>query len=799
MKHKWYQIFLLFLVCIGLVSTASSFSMDGGETEYNNGELQNKETGEESYVTLDYNDQETLDYKYYINSGDTLSNISALEPNTSGTSHTFIGWSYTKSGFYEDGTSALVNPAVTMFSGGETLYAKYYASGDYTFYSTQEVALSIAPSSSAQEKVYISPSSSTLTSEAMTLTTTINAYYDSSKTAYSTSTYGSDYSVKRPGEAGSLLVLDTDLIIDGGTLKLNSISCYASSGSFTNLDNQISGAFTALDLNGYNIYIRNGGELLGYGIIYNSKDTGGIIVEDGELRTILTPIDYKGGGEAAVRYVNSTLVFAGIILPYLCCETVFSSSSVLSADCSLYANSAKQNTTVAYILGKDTTLTDYDEGIFEITKGYIVRRSTSYLDLIKTANYKSESNFVALLDSNYREEYLFVDDPDGYLESIERTSFYGYNRADIDLGNLTMTLTVSGATGTVSFSYNEFPISSHMSLYMYNCDFFLDMPLIFMPGSYCYVDPDSKIEFSYQYGYNNGYYVFARIAILDSYPGVNADDSDVRFDNSGTAVIIPTAIDSHTLSSFSNARMDMEGTFVFNELPDGVLSTSSSYQFYTLGGNINCSDQALQSIKNNYQYIKLNTYFEFTAYYYTTNSRYDVNAIYCYNQPLISGTKAYFQTSTCGEILEGEVIDGVDDVYYYNGNYYFYKYDVEDCFQFTYYSLNNMATTKTPNSTRTSNHYLNFSGNFVQATSLTYLSDGMGNTTYYTTYSSGYYLPLAGCMMPVDSQPSVSSYSFNTNTVSEYNKFTLPHTHESGYTLGTTIEYNYGTGRWRFA
>ena len=409
-KHKWYQIFIGFLAILCLFSTASSaFVMDGGD-EFNNGELQNKETDEENYVTFDYNDQQTLDYRYYIsNSGETLdtSLVNSLAPVTSGTSHTFIGWSTTRTGVNTDGTSAIVDFSSTTFYGGETLYAKYYASGDYTFLSTQASDMSIKPaSSSTQRKVYVSPSSSTITSEEMTITSSIGVYYDTSSTAYSTSTVGSDLTVKHPSEANVLLVLDTDLVIDGGSLQLNSVVC-TSGNAFCN---QISGSFTALDLNGYNIYIRNNGKLLGYGLIYNSRDTGGIIVEKGELRTILTPTDFKGGGQTVSRFCNVTLEFTAFLLPYLCCETICSNESIVTADCSLYASSAKYSTTVAYILGKYASeSSNYSEGVFEITKGYMIRRTTPYMDLMESADQKGaalSANQLYLLDSNYREYYF---------------------------------------------------------------------------------------------------------------------------------------------------------------------------------------------------------------------------------------------------------------------------------------------------------------------------------------------------------------------------------------------------------
>ncbi len=800
-KHKWYRIFIGFLAIFCLFSNASSaFVMDGGD-EFNNGELQNKDTDEENCVTFDYNDQQTLSYKYYIgNSGEKLdtSVVESLKPDTTGTSHTFIGWSTTRTGLTSDGTGAIVDFSSTTFYGGETLYAKYHASGDYTFKATQDADMSIKPSSSStQSKVYLSPSSDSISGEEMKITSAIGVYYDTSMTAYSTSTVGSDETVKHPSEANVLLVLDTDLVIDGGSLQLNSIVC-TTGKTFCN---QISGSFTALDLNGYNIYIRNDGKLLGYGLIYNSRDTGGIIVEKGELRTILTPTDFKGGGQTVSRFCNVTLEFTAFLLPYLCCETICSNESIVTADCSLYASGAKYSTTVAYILGKYASQSsNYSQGVFEITKGYMIRRTTPYMDLMESANQKgsaSSANQLYLLDSNYREYYFFVDDPVDYVESIDtsRTAFYSFNRAEIGFGNLTLTMSVTlVGTVSVSFADNEFPMASNFSLHIYNCDFGIAMPVIFMPGSYCYVDKNSTFSFGYQSSGQTSCYIYARLSFLDRYPGLNtASDADVRLISGTSTKVLSTGLNGYVVSSFNEpARMDMEGKFVF-DTSASVLS-SSYYEFYSIGGYINCSDAAIQSLKENSGCVQLTAYYAFPGYYEGSSSSYCNGAMYYYNQPVISGDRVFFQTESLGTVYEGTVVEDTPYVYYYNGDYYFFVYSDNSKFYFT-------STTSTgPNPIRMKAHFQNFKGNFTKASSLTYLTDNGGNTTYYVTYNSAYYVPLGGLMLPASTQPSVTNGVFSTCTVSSSNKFTLSETYsDTSYAIGTSLEYNYYTGRWRFA
>ncbi len=774
MKHKWYQIFLSAIIALGMITIGSSAFVMTGADEMNYGELSNKDSDEDLYVTLDYNDQETLDYRYFISKGDTL-DLTGLDPDTTGTNHTFDGWYYTKSGYNADGTSSAYSSSDT-FSGGETLYAKYYSTGSY--YAEQTANVDIAPSGSSQAKVYLSPSGSI--ANAMTLSSTVQVYYDSSKTQYSTSTTGSDYSVKWPNEAGALVVLDCDLIIEDGALfQLNCITCLTSG---TAMGNAIAGSYTALDLNGYNIYIRSGGTLNGYGIIYNSKDTGGIIVQGGTVLSIITPIDFGGGGQTVVRYYNSAMVFSGLIMPYLCCECVFSCESTLSADCSLYANSSKNSTTANVIAPASTS----SSSVLKVTNGYIIRRTTPYLDLMRSAQLKSESSFIALLDSAYRETLIFCDKADDYVESITGISFYDYGRATAYLDDFELSL--YGVT--VSFSYTEFPIASFFSLYFYNCDFEVSMPVVFMPGSYAYTDSSTVITLSTQSGYSSGYTVYGRISVLDAYP-----NAEVRVSSSDVAST-RTNLNQYYLTGFGQARIDMNGTFAFDTSAT-VSASSPYYQFYSIGGYINCSQKAIDSITSNSSYLKLNNYWAFLGCYSASDTYYACVQRY-YNQPLISNGKAYFQTASLGTVYEGNLVDGVDYVYEYEGDYYFYVYtNASSAIAFTSLTKSGALFNNTPDSSRVTSHYANFAGDFQKASSFSYLGDiNDSKRTYYTYYSSQYYIPLAGLMFGVSEQPTSGNMVNDCTVFSSTNQFTFSTT---TYSIGDTLEYYYAGERWRFA
>ncbi|MCH3909029.1 MAG: hypothetical protein LKE31_01475 [Bacilli bacterium] len=726
----------------------------------------NSQTITDKYVTLDYNNQTIPSAKYFLSGTESLSNIDSYSPNVDGTNHIFAGWATTNTGFDNDGVSTLVNPKTTSYSGGETLYAKYYSNSDSGYAQALNYACDVSPSSdSIQRKVYLSPTSAV--APEIVLTSTFNVYHTSSKASYSTSETGTDKTVKYPSEAGSLIVLDCDLVIDGGTFQLNCVSCTTNGGAINNV---ISGAFSALDLNGYNIFIRNGGKLLGYGLIYDSRNTGGIIAENGEVLSLFTPTDFAGGGYVTNTYGNGYMVFSNFIMPFLAVETVFTKDSTLMADCSLYANSAKNSSTVALIANSDA--------VMNLTSGYIVRRTTPYLDLIKDGTSANEADFGTYLDSRYRETFIMTNSLTGKLSSIQNALLYDYDRASVSFGSLTLTLTVKfliSITTTVSFIYTEFPVSSFFDIYLYHCDFSFQMPIVFMPGSHGYVDESSVVRFTSISG--GDYRIYARLSVLDAYPG-----GDVIFKN-GSTVISNSYIPKKTEASFSPASISMNGTFSFDS---SNVSTSGNMNFYTLGGNIDLSKRALDSLLKNRPYYKLSNY-KCSFTYYSVDSSYATEPSQYYNQPIISNGKVYLQESTGGEVLTGKAI--ADNVYQVGNDYYFYRYANASR------STTTGALSTSPDSSKINNKYDNLAGDFVKASSFSWIDEG--EKAFCVSYGGSTYVNIAGAFIPItvpDSYIGTDGLIANVDLPSVC-QFNLAIT---SLTLQSKLTFNYYVHRWRF-
>lgn len=729
-----------------------------------------------SYVTLDYNDQTVPDFRYALPADGKLSRISDYLPNTEGTDHDFVGWSMTKSGFYEDGTSAIVDPAAKKFVGGERLYAKYVNNGNYYQFPDRVVSkLEIAPdNNSIQKKVYLSPTRDSIVDQ-MVISEETQIYYNTGKTPYNPEGTGTDKTVKRPSEASVLLVLDCDVIIEGATFQMNSVSCFE--GGI--LCNSISGEFTAVDLNGYNIFIRDTktsntasaeGRLLAYGLVYNSKSTGGIIVENGELRSIFTPVDFKGGGFTTNSLKNGLMVFADFVVPWLAVETVFSSDAVFTGDCSLFASSSKHSC--------DATLIGPEKAVLKITDGYIIRRTTSYLDLIERANTRAKENsFVSLLDYKYREVFILTDTLKGHLNSIRGVDYlYDYDRAKIEVSNFTIKV-----IGTeISFIYSDFPISSFYDVYVFNCDFSFAMPLVFMPGSFTYIDENSNINFKSQKGTATQakYDIFARVTVLDSYPS-----EDFKYIK-GLATQI--GLDAAQLENMQPGKIEMNGRFFF----DNIGTPTDRYSYYNIGGNIKLSEQALRSLQANSNKVYLNNYWAYFGFISHTSSlvRYGNVPLRVFNQPVISGEYAYFQQGFLGPVVRSKKV--CEGLYQMDNRYYVFMYENNN----TINTVNGQGF-GAPKEAQMKAKYENLYGEFVPVDKVTWID--REKEIFFVTYKGNDYIYVAGLYVNIGSNTQIESGfvpSFAPSNVSklEINSSNVGSLGPRNYDLS----YQYFTKRW---
>ena len=658
-KNGVFIIFLLFTMFIGIGEASFNLFDDNiinGDANYNG-------LGT-NIVTFDYNDGGlTSDYYYRFSSSQTkISEKNIPTPNVDESKHKFIGWFTKKSAFDNDIDSYKVDFNNHNFKDGDIVYAKYVST-----ISTSATAVNDITPSSVTNPYYISTSNY---NEPLTLSSKINLYFDDNKGAYSAdnaadSSTNDSNAIRLVSGAKVYAVLDTDLIIEnGGTLQLNATLGYKSK---TNGFNQLisTNEYTALDLNGYTIKIKNGGALNGYGIIFNSKNTGGIIVESGG--TIITPYcigDFKGGGYLTSSYHDGVMSFGSFICPYLSCETIFVAGSKLIGETSLNASDSKYTTSVP-LIGSDTS------SLINLSQGYIIRRVTDYRSI--TANRIIYSINSWTMDdlfspSLYRERIIFTNDVVGYLNSLDNDGLQAEEKCIAKLTSLKLTIKIFISI-EISMQYGDFPIPSFMDIEMYKTDFSFNVGLLAMPSSNVYIDSNSTINMGHESVSSSGSYnIFARISTLDEYP------QDYYYLNSAgtTRTLGSNWMQNVVTYASKKAKIVMNGKFSFDT---SNVDMTNSYSSYSIGGYIDCSKQAIDSLTKNQEYLNLVTRFYYPIWMVPASGKYSHSAGRYYTKPLISNGSAYMQIENSNVIRQGYVYDDDISLYKYNNKVYYYKFD----------------------------------------------------------------------------------------------------------------------------
>ena len=796
--------FILSILIISLFSIGlASFNLENNDTRY---DFQVDETGE-NYITLNYNDGITPEHKVYFE-GSTISINSFMKYPTPQNSlnHTFIGWYTTKSGFNEDGTSSKYNEE--ELSSGSTLYAKYINNSNESITSNNQIPLTISPSnlgsSSNNQYYYFSGFSDSTPILETIITKKGSLNVNSSLGAYSDGSQGTDQQAKLPSEADLILVLDSDLVIEG-EVNISAVL----GGSTGNLQAMITDNFSAIDLNGYTITIRNGGSLNGYGMIYNSQDTGGIIVENGSITTPFVVYGFKGGGLTGWSWASALSPFSNFLCPYLSCEILFTSGGRLVGKTSLYANDDENVTTINLVGNSE----DY---LVQINRGFLIRRQTNYLKYVSerlTLN-NTITTFYDLLDANYRENFIFTNNPSEKIKYLDkkRTEYYVCDRADININTLDMPIETGLASLNVSMKYVDFPIPSFFDIEFYNSNIYFGLSLAFMPSSTCFIDENSTLNFlATDGGSKYTYDIFARISTIDhyytslNYKYVNGDNtSTVGMFNQGNPSIY---ISQGLMNSTKPAEVTIEGLINFGFNSSYSSSKDALYSIYSIGGRVNLSQESLNEIFLNSEKINIyNSYCNYT--YFTPGSRqYYFNICHYFTYPLISNDKAYIQldlNTNDGEekyeLVECDSFDLNNQLYTYQNKTYFYNF-INPTTNLACGGIWGLTSyTECPGETNTNNKLNNLYGVWTECEK-GIVNDNKNYVYYIKTTQNGvstYYIKMAGAYLKCDEEPQLNELNkMNDVSITENGKFNADGS--SGYTIGSTAYFDYDYfNEWRF-
>lgn len=262
------------------------------------------------------------------------------------------------------------------------------------------------------------------------------------------------------------LVLMQDLTItSGGTLVLEAINGTSQAGCAGNV---ISGAYTALDLNGHKITVQSGGYIYSHGIIYDSKGTGSIQMESGSnLYSSFVVEDYGGGGITVGSYSLGSTPFSLISVPYLNCDIYFYVGSHLIGMTELFASSAYNRTNVN-IIG------DSGEYLLQLSSN----GDNSYLLRSVEGEHSLDSSY-----TDYRKYITYVNYQENYIT----------NNLNIIMNSLSLEI----MSAPISMSGVHFPVPPWLHLYIKNNSYFEFKQRVDMfPGSSAYCDSTSQIKFA---------------------------------------------------------------------------------------------------------------------------------------------------------------------------------------------------------------------------------------------------------------------------------------------------------------
>lgn len=780
MMKKIIPFLMMFVSLIAIVAIGlSAFTFLGEDVifEYGDGEPSNL-----SYVTFDYNDANmTNDYKYYFDSNTTFQESKVPLPNVDNAAHQFQGWYLDK-----QGTNKL-NFSTHTFVNGETFYAIYKNTSLSSL--TGSTAVNIYDGSPASNPMFFSKYNTVGT---MDISAKIDVRYSSSGT-YNADTSGTSSATqyRYPNDAKMRIILDCDININsGGTLQLSSVLGFTAGQNYNGIISNEN--YTALDLNGHTITVKNGGKLNAYGIIYNSKKAGGIVVESGgTMTTIFCMADFKGGTNLVGSYRKAIVSFTSYSCPYWFCETLFHTGATLYGETSLCANSSKYTTT-AKLIGSSS------DALVQLTSGYIIRKGMDFdYFLNRTVDYGNIVNINVLFTSSVREKLIFTNTVEGKLEQLNTTAS-SVTTGNVVVNGLTMTVSV-GTTVNVSMIYGDFPIPPHMDIEAYSSVVSISMSLIAMPSSTIMFDENSTLTF--KNSTNNGYQIYARLTVLDEIP------KDFYYLNSSSARTLGSYyLHTRLINSTVPAQVDFRGQFVFET---ANVDTSSNYKRYTLGGNIKLNSQALTSLRSQQNYVLLQSrfYFPFLAPYSAGSSLSKTGATFAmaaryYFAPIISENKVYFQLNS-NEILEGEIYDTYNGLFSYNNDIYFMNYTNRSntTTAWSYGSTLDLLSEKDPPSeTEQINKYNNTAGSFAKVDSIAYSVDNAyGKHGMFITYNSQTYCYVNGAYIKATPATGANTVA-NITGISDGDKFNVSSTQSSAvnnlFHCCQTLTYDYKTERW---
>ncbi len=254
---------------------------------------------------------------------------------------------------------------------------------------------------------------------------------------------------------------------------------YGNNSDFSqcNFQGYIIGEYSEIDLCGYNLVIGKGCTLNAYGSITNSGLGGSIIIENGGvLNATFVVEDQNHERGMPVSYGYGDAPFSMYRMPYLNCNIKI-----------MYGGSLTGVLRIDFG-GKNGNYTDQTIYIVGNSGDYIIQMTDINSYILRKCKYDEDQTKGAVYQDSFCKENILAQKIT--YEIYNNTNSY----VNINMPNMSANLVI----GSLSMDFNKgnFNISPYFDFYVYNSNILIKNNITFLPGSYLFVDQNSKIKLS---------------------------------------------------------------------------------------------------------------------------------------------------------------------------------------------------------------------------------------------------------------------------------------------------------------
>lgn len=400
----------------------------------------------------------------------------------------------------------------------------------------------------------------------------------------SANSYSRNYCVTR-------FVLQNDVIFNASITLGGITGYYGDNLDFSQSGYQgfIIGNYCEIDLNGHDLIIADGGNLVSYGSItdssrfenteyISSNDYGALVMLSGsKLQSPFVIEDVFLPLSAPVSYFNSNSPFNFFRCPYLDCKTIFYSGAHfigeykvdLAGITSLFSSNIDLGVVGTICLLGTANESDH---LIQLSKGKIIR------------DVQYDSSLVAYASDLFNQEI-----------------HYCVENAELTFANWMLKFSVASNNINLDSRKYQFFIPHYFKISVFNSTIHLNQELIFMCGSSLYFDKNSTLVLSYSNLLSQDaasgisaqtYQTVGGLSFLDTfYYSLYSNSVSTKnacypfYDNGNTNLMTNTSYTSFWKNLAKQpAYCDFDGTIIFSAAFDSDGNQIRQYHPFTLGG-----------------------------------------------------------------------------------------------------------------------------------------------------------------------------------------------------------------------